>query len=237
MEPLLVALIVLLAITVQSLVGFGAALLGMPLLVGLLGIQVAAPLVALLAVTAELVLVLYYRRALSLQVVWQLVVAAALGIPLGVLALELVDEDIVLAVLGLVILLYALYALLQLRLPELRHPLWAWGAGFLAGILGGAYNTSGPPIIVYGNCRRWPPAQFIANLQGFFLPVSLFVAVGHGLGQNLTPLVWRYYLISLAPMGVGIVAGLLLARRVNPVLFRKLVLGLLLVLGASLLLS
>lgn len=237
MEALLVALVVLFAVMVQSLIGFGAALIGMPLLVGLLGIQVAAPFVALLAFTAEIVLVLYYRRALSLQVVWQLVAAAALGIPLGVLALKSMDEDIVLAVLGLVIVLYALYALLQLRLPELRHPLWAWGAGFLAGILGGAYNTSGPPVIVYGNCRRWPPAEFKANLQGFFLPVSLFVVLGHGLGQNLTPAVWRYYVMALLPMGMGIVVGLLLARRVDPVLFRKLALGLLVVLGASLLLS
>lgn len=235
MLTIAVVLAVFLAVFVQSLAGFGVALVGMPLLVALVGVRTASPLIALLGVTLEVFLLLYYRAHVDVRVVWRLVAAAAVGIPLGIWALNSVPEDIVLAVLGAVVLGYALYGLLNLRLPRLSHALWPWLLGFASGVLGGAYNTAGPPVIIYGNCRRWSPAEFKANLQGFFLPVSLFVAVGHALGGNLTIQVWQYYLLALAPTAVGIVAGLRLDRRVNAQTFRKLVLWLLVVLGASLL--
>ena len=44
----LVALIAFAAAFVQSVAGFGSALLGMPLLVAVVGIQIASPLVAML---------------------------------------------------------------------------------------------------------------------------------------------------------------------------------------------
>lgn len=235
MEMLLVVIVVFFAVVIQSLVGFGAALVGMPLLVEILGIQTAAPLVALLGVTAEAFLVFYFRQDLRLRVVWQLVAAAAIGIPLGVLALVQVNEAIVLTVLGLVVVTYALYGLLSLRLPALSHPLWAWAMGFLAGVLGGAYNISGPPVIIYGHCRKWPSSEFKGNLQGFFVAVSLFVVVGHLLGRNFTSSVWQSYFVSLLPAALGILVGLRLGRRVDQVLFSRLVLLLLLVLGGRLL--
>jgi uncharacterized membrane protein YfcA len=132
---------------------------------------------------------------------------------------------------------YALYALLKFKLPELRHPSWAYGTGLLAGMLGGAYNTSGPPVIIYGNCRRWQPAEFKSNLQGFFVVNSLFVFIGHALGGNLTPLVWRYYLWSLPVLAVGIILGTSMDRLFNPETFRKIVLWLLVVMGVRLILG
>lgn len=236
MLPLLVILAIFLAIFTQTVSGFGLALVSMSLLVPLLGVQVATPLVALVAVAAEAILVIRYRAALNLKVVWQLVLAAFAGIPLGVIALQRVDEQVVLTVLGAVLVFYAAYALLNLRLPELHHPAWAYGLGFIAGILGGAYNVSGPPVIVYGNCRRWLPAEFKGNLQGFFLAVSLFAVLGHFLAGNVIPEVWRYFLPALVGLALGILLGSLVDRRINPALFRRLVLVLLMVLGLRLIL-
>ena len=39
----------------------------------------------------------------------------------------------------------------------------------MAGILGGAYNTAGPPLVIFGTLRRWPAETFRANLQSYFL--------------------------------------------------------------------
>jgi len=232
-----VFLIIFLAIFTQSLTGFGLALVSMPLLTVILGIQTAAPLVALIGLVTELVLLIYFRQALNLQVVWRLALASVVGVPLGVLVLQRVDESLVLAFLGLVVAGYALYALMNFRLPAVQQVGWAYGAGFLAGILGGAYNTSGPPVIIYGHCRGWSPAAFKGNLQGFFLLNTVVILISHFLAANFTPLVWQYGLVALPAAALGIVAGLGLDKRINPLTFRKIVLVALLLLGVWLILD
>jgi uncharacterized membrane protein YfcA len=224
------------AVFTQSLAGFGVALIAMALLPGLVGIQTATPLVALVALTIEFFLLIRYRQALQFHAVWPIALASVVGIPLGVWALKGVEERLFLTVLGVVITGYALYALFQFKLPQLTHPAWAYVVGFLAGIIGGAYNTSGPPVIIYGNCRRWPPAEFKSNLQGFFLVNSAFVVLGHALNHNLTPQVWRYYLWSLPVLGLGILGGTSLDKFINQDIFRKVVLWLLVLMGLWLIL-
>jgi hypothetical protein len=236
MDIALFVLVVFFACFTQSLVGFGTAMVGMPLLVGLVGIRIASPLVAMLGLTVEVILVVRYRNKLDLRVVWKLIAAAIVGIPLGVMMLKRIDEDIVLTILGVVIVAYALYGLSKLRLPRLDGAAWPYLVGFASGVLGGAYNTSGPPVVIYGNCRRWTPSEFLGNLQSFFLAVDLVVVATHAASGNLSPDVWRAYALALIPLAVGLVAGSLLAGRVNQAVYGKLVLVMLIVLGLRLIL-
>ena len=223
LEVLFPFIAIFFAVFTQSLAGFGVALIAMSLLPGLVGIQIATPLVALIAVTIEFFLLIRYRQALQFKAVWPVALASVVGIPLGVWALKGVEERLFLIVLGVVIAGYALYALFQFKLPELSHPAWAYTVGFLAGI-------------IYGNCRRWPPAEFKSNLQGFFLINSAFVVLGHALGHNLTPQVWHYYFWSLPILGLGILGGTSLDKFINQVVFRKIVLWLLVLMGVWLIL-
>lgn len=223
------------AVFTQSLAGFGLGLVAMPLLSAMLGVRMAAPLVALVALTSTTTLLIRYRQSFNLRAVWRLWMSSLLGIPLGVSALRYVDEKVVLTLLGVVITIYALYALFKPALPEIKRPGWAYGFGFLGGLLSGAYNTSGPPVIIYGNCRRWRTAEFKSNLQGYFLLNSMIVTSTHALSHNVTSLVLKNYLLVLPVIGLGLCAGLSLDKYLNPVLFRKIVLGLLALLGIRLL--
>jgi hypothetical protein len=229
---LLVSLVIFLAVFTQSLTGFGSALVAMALLPALIGIRTATPLVALVGLTIEITLLLRYHAAFRLQSVWRLIVASLLGIPLGLLLLRRVDERLALMILGCVLVGYALYALLGRPLPSLKSNGWAYGTGFVAGMLGGAYNTSGPPVVIYGDAQRWPPAEFKSNLQGFFLVINVFVIAGHALSGNLTQRVWIGYLWVLPAIALGILLGTWLDGRINRAVFRKLVLFLLILMGA-----
>ena len=238
-EQFAVVGIIFLAVFIQSLSGFGSALVAMALLPVVIGIRVATPLVALVMITIEVFLLFRYRQALNIEAVWRIVAASFAGIPLGILFLSRLEESLVMSFLGVVIATYALYALLEtitnrVQLPELTHSAWAYGFGFLAGLLGGAYNTSGPPVIIYGNCRRWGTAEFKSNLQGFFVLSSLVIALGHAWNRNLTPEVWQHYFWSIPAMAVGILAGTSLDRIIHPDTFRRIVLVLLAILGLRL---
>jgi uncharacterized membrane protein YfcA len=237
MHPLSLFLVIFLAAFTQSLTGFGSALVAMAVLPEMLGIQVAAPLVALVCGTLEVLLLARYHPALRLKAVWRLAVAAVIGIPLGILAVGWLDEKIVMRALGLVLSGYGLYGLFNFRLPELRHPAWAYLAGFLAGLLGGAYNTNGPPVILYGNCRRWQPDEFKANLQGFFILSSVLVIASHAFSHHLVSVVWRHFWITLPGVVLGVLSGISLDKRLNPTTFRRLVLALLVIMGIRLVLT
>jgi hypothetical protein len=237
MNPILLALIVFLAVFTQSLTGFGSALVAMALLPALIGMRVATPLVAALAMTIEGILLLRYKDSLNLRAVWRLSAASLVGIPLGMIVLGRVDESLAMGILGWVIVSYAAYSFFELKPPELSRPVWAYTFGLLAGMLGGAYNTSGPPAVIYANARRWSQDEFKSNLQGFFLLNDVLILGGHVLSGNFTAQVFQNYLIALPAVGLGILAGVSLDRRINPQAFRKVVLGLLLVTGARLVIS
>lgn len=234
MEYVLVFIIVFLAIFTQTLSGFGLALVSMPLLLRVVDIQIAAPLVALVGVLAEIVLLIRYRHALSLQIVWRLLVSSLLAVPFGVLALSQVNEKLVLTILGVVVMAYGLYALSDWRLPAISHPRWAFAFGFVGGLFSGAYNTSGPPIIIYGSCRRWEPDEFKSNLQGFFLFNSVTVVVVHIFSGNMTTAVLQHYFVAVPAIILALLAGFALDKYLNPERFRQMVLVLLVILGFSL---
>lgn len=235
MEQIAVLIVLFLAVFIQSISGFGSALVAMAFLPAIIGLQSATPLVALVAITMEVILLLRYRRAVQIKAIGSVAAASVVGIPVGVIYLRQIDERITLTVLGLVLLGYALYSLANIRPPRLDHPAWGIGAGLIAGILGGAYNTSGPPVIIYGDCKRWQPQEFKGNLQGFFVVSSAVVAAAHWMGGTVKSQVWQLYLLSLPVIAIGIIAGTGLDQFLNQSVFRKIVLVLLLVMGVRLL--
>jgi uncharacterized membrane protein YfcA len=139
-----------------------------PLLTLVVGIQVATPVVGLTAGALTLLILAQNWRQVEMGVTWRLTLAAAFGIPLGVWGLKHLPDEWTTAALGFLLIGIGTYNLTQPSLLTLEGSRWTYLFGFLAGILGGAYNMAGPPMIVYGAMSRWPPAQFRATLQGFF---------------------------------------------------------------------
>jgi uncharacterized membrane protein YfcA len=236
MDQAVVAAVVLVASFTQGLTGFGAALVVMPLLSPVLGPRTAAPFMALVAAGLQVVLIARYHRAVNWGAVWRLSLPALLATPVGVYGLRVLDERLTLSVLAAVVIGYAVYGLAGPRLPGARHAAWPYAAGFAGGLLGGAYNTNGPPVVVYGHCRRWSPAEFKGTLTLFFTINGAGILASHAATGGFTPAVWEHFLWALPALAVGVVAGVALDRRVNAARFRTLVLVLLLLLGARLVL-
>jgi uncharacterized protein len=234
MDPLVLLLIVLFAAFTQSVAGFGLGLVAMPFIVEPLGVVPATSLIALVAFVTRIILIVVHREAVNLGVVRRLTLASLVALPIGVLFLQRLDSPLVLTLLGMVIAGYALYALLNLRLPEIAHPRWAYGVGFVAGLLSGAYNTGGPPVVMYATSRRWDPAEFKSNIHGFGLFNSLIVTGLHFYAQDYTPAVMHNFVLVLPVVLLGIGLGIYAARFINARLFRRMVLVMLVVVGLNL---
>lgn len=223
MNPVLLHVMVVLfvATLIRSAFGFGEALVAVPLLALRIPVTVAAPLAVLMSITVALAIIAQDWREIHVRSAAWLVLAAVCGIPLGLLLLVTVDERIVKALLAGVIVSFSTYCLLGRNLPRLKHDHRAWllGCGFLSGILGGAYGMNGPPLIVYGTLRRWPPQHFRATLQGYFLPASLLGMIGYWFSGIWVADVTRYYLYCLPATVTAILLGRVINRRMSGALF------------------
>jgi len=211
--------VLFLATFVRSALGFGEALVAVPLLALVLPVQVAAPLAVLVSITVAAVVVVEDWRHVHLRSAGSLVIATLFGIPLGLLLLKTVPESIVKAILGALIVAFAVYSLTGRNGHELKNDRLAPLFGFSAGVLGGAYGMNGPPLVVYGVLRRWTPTQFRATLQGYFLIASIAGMLGYAIAGFWTRTVSRYYLLSLPLALVAIFIGNLAHRRMSSLRF------------------
>ena len=232
-----VAMVLFVASAIRSSLGFGEALVSVPLLALIMPVDVAAPLAVLVSITIALVAVLQDWRHIHLRSAGWLVLSTLAGIPLGLLLLKMVPEGIVKAILGVVIVVFSIYALLGRKQAGLESDSYSWLFGFVAGILGGAYGMNGPPLAIYGSLRGWSPKHFRATLQGYFLPASLIGMCGYGFAGLWTARVNRLYLWSLPAVLIAVFLGRAINHRLNAARFALFVHAGLIVIGAILLIQ
>jgi uncharacterized membrane protein YfcA len=218
----------------RGILGFGNALIAMPLMALVISVQIASPVVALANLTGILVILIGDWRSIDFKAAWRLILSSLIGIPIGLYFIKNANESLVRIILGLILALFGLYYLISPRLPYLRGEKTSYGFGLASGILGGAYNSNGPPIVVYGALRRWPPESFRATLQGVFLPTNLLVIVGHVLAGLTTPTVLKLYGFSLPFMVGATLLGIHLGKRIPKGQFNRSVYGFLVLMGVLL---
>jgi uncharacterized protein len=239
MEVFLAACIVFAASYVQGIVGFGSGMIAMALLPYIFELRFAVAVVSVLGLFLSSTLVYQHRHALDPKRYRPLLLGGLVGIPIGVLFLMGGDPRAVRSTLGVVIILYALGSLLPTRrilgiedqtdIPGGDR--WGYVAGLVGGALGGAFNTGGPPAVIYGSMRPWSHIEFAATLQIFFLLTSVIQLVAFTWTGMITIEILQVDAVLVPVTMIGGALGARVAHRLNRDLARKMVLGLLLVLG------
>jgi len=228
------------AAMVQGLSGFGFGMMAMGLLPLVFPVTEAVPVVALLGVLVSGTVLVAHRRSVRLGTVLPLVAGSLLGVPLGVWFLTGADPGVLRTTLGLVLVVFSLHGLLG-RVPATPpetggaarwHGALGAAAGVVGGALGGAFNVGGPPLIVYVTWRRMEPAVMKATLQCCFVLAScvqlaMFVRAGIVTHETVVTAA-----AGVPAIGAGLFLGLLASRRISRTAFRRVVLVLLLGLGA-----
>ena len=228
-----------LAAAVQSLAGFGFALVAIALLPFFLDLQLAIPLVLVMCLLNSVGLWIYYRASFSWKAIAPLVLSALVFIPVGLAGLHYVPEAAARKVLGSFIVLYVTYDILRLvfpvfAMPPLESSRWAYLFGAVSGFLTGAFTTGGPPLVMYANSKEWSPEEFKGNLPGVYVVALAFALTGHYFEGHLTPELWEIVLWSTPLFVAGMGVGILLSKKIDAVSFKRIVLSLLGVIGLKL---
>lgn len=229
-----VSLVMFLSTTVVRIAGFGGALVAMPLLVPLLGLQVASPLTNLIALPTFLFALVQQWREMTLADVWRMAIANILLAPLGIYLVYIIPEMWLFLSLGAVCMLYGLMRMANIQTIQHTNLNWAYFYGGISGLIGGAFNIGGPPAVLYADTRHWEPDRFRANMFSYFLVTSIFSIIGRYVaGQITVPVLWLWA-FSLPAVFFAILTGQFIANRINKRQFQQIVFVLLIVLGTRL---
>lgn len=107
--------------------------------------------------------------------------------------------------------------------------------GLLSGFFGGLAGVWGPPIVLYFLALEMPKREMVRAQGVSFLLGSLILVAAHLRSGLLLGPGGAFSLLMVAPGCIGMALGLLVQDRLNPALFRKTVLLVLLIAGLNLL--
>jgi uncharacterized protein len=233
---LLAPLIVAVAYTVFGMTGFGASIIMLPVLAQLMPLKQIVPMAALVDVVAAFTVNRHAHRDAHWGEVRRIVPAQLLGMGLGAYTLAQAPAQLLMGGLGLFVLLYALY---NIRKPELRGdwPAWAaWPVGFAGGVFSAMFGTGGPIYVIYLSRRCPQLAQMRATVAALIMistlsRVTLFALGGFYANASLLALAAWCMVFMLA----AVAFGMWLHSRVAVATVLRLIYGLLVVSGAGLL--
>lgn len=231
-EFVVVAVAVFAASFVQIIAGFGFALLCMPIMTIAIPVEQAVIISTLMGVFAVTWQAWYMRGDREPRLVRRLSLSAFLGMPLGLVVLHVFDDQTLRLILGVAVLVAT--ALLVRRVDLVSAPpALDYGAGFLSGVLNTSLSTNGPPLVFALQARHLQPDQFRATINMVFAVSNVVTIVLFLVDGKITLEGLEAAGIALPAWALGQFAGFPLRSKVHGEGFRRLVLVLLFVAGAS----
>lgn len=227
-----VALVVLATACTQAVVGFGFALLTVPIMMQIVGLQRAVILASLIGTANN---VFQYRDLKHNQdkpQVKRFLLASCVGAPFGLIAFIYANQQVLKILLGIGVL-FGVLLLARGRDLTHAHISLDWSMGVISGFLLTSTSTNGPPLVFAMQARKSDPQVFRSTLNMVFLVSGVYgLVLFAAFGEIALSDVW-IALALLPSMIVGVYVGRFIRNRVDHDRFRLLVLVLLAVAGLS----
>ncbi len=239
MELLLLAGVVALGFTVETALGFGATLVAVSLGSGFLPLELILPAFVPVNMALSLLIVARHRGQVALRfLLGRLLPFMVLGLPLGFVAFSALPELVLRRIFGAFLLALIGVDVWQLVRPAARQgPLPRAAEALLllvGGAIHGAFGTGGPIAVYVSKQALAEKGSFRATLSALWLLLNTLVVAGYAVRGLLGADSAARSLSLLPALGLGLILGELIHRRVNTELFRRLVLGMLFVVALSL---
>ncbi|MFZ5754982.1 MAG: sulfite exporter TauE/SafE family protein [Bacillota bacterium] len=170
--------IVLFAAALQSITGFGFALLSVPMLLMVYDAKTAVGLNVIISFFSLVLLTLKVRESVVRPVVKNLFYGAAFGIPLGIYIFFHSDTHVLKIFISAVTIILSLILVGGIRLGRESNHWIERMVGSASGFLTGCIGMPGPPIILFLNNHGLPKDQFRATTAAYFVlvyPVSFIL--------------------------------------------------------------
>ena len=234
-----VALVIFSAFVVRGMSGFGAGMIAVPLLAFAIPLQLAVPLCSLLVFVLFVILLIRDHGQVVWRELWLLLPPTIIGAVIGLWLFAVLDNRVLVIMLGGFLVLYALYMLTVsiLGLPQLRcSSRWAWPAGFFGSFFDTLFGGGGGTLVViYVNARGVTRAGFRATVAALWFFEMITRIGGYAWSGFYSSTVLLLFLMLLPLMWAGTVVGERLGNKVDSETFARVLAVMLLASGLSLL--
>lgn len=218
--------------------GFGAGFgsLAVPLMALAVTVPQAAAILMPVLLLMDVMGLAAFRAHFDIKLLRFLVPLGLVGTVIGTLLFKLLDTHVVAGIVGVFTLLFLAQRLLFPPKPDSPHPPKWLGAilTVTSGFTSFVAHAGGPPISAYVIPMRLPPLVFAATMSFFFFVVNLskwgpYAWLGLLDARNMAT---SLALLPFAP--IGVLVGVRLAHRIDPILFYRLVYAGMLLTGCKL---
>lgn len=223
MTLVLAMLCVFVATLCQTTVGFGFALIFVPLTLLFSDVKETIAVSLLLGPLTSLPTALELWSHARWRVVAGLVAGSFVGVPAGT-ALFVLASPTTLRVLVACLILFSVVAMLRgLSLPKTKSVLApALAVGAISGVLRSATSMGGPPVALYLLGLRYPTAAFVGTNSTYFLLGSVASIAGLLAAGRITGSVLELIAVSIPALVIGVWSGRRLRARFSERVFRAL---------------
>ena len=222
---------------VNGLAGFGTALFSLGWLLQVMPPQQAVAIALVCSLVTGVPGVWQVRHSIDRRRLALFILPAFAGIPIGTVLLSLIDTRLLSLIVGGMLLLYGGYFAFRRTLPAIEGnwTLVEAGIGFVGGVLGAMAGLSGALPSMWLALRPWPKAVQRGIMQPFSMVILLVATVLLALEGVFTSQVLYNLALVLPASMFGAVIGLMLFRRMPDALYPRVLIGLMLISGGTLL--
>jgi uncharacterized protein len=221
---------------VNGLSGTGYGLVALGFWLHAMSPVTAAPLAALCSVVGHVQSLPHIWRGVIWSRLWPFLVGGLIGVPIGTALLDHIQLEPLKLGVGLFLILYCAWTGLMRRPPVVYGGgrLADSVAGFGGGLMGGMASLSGPIPTMWVQLRGWTMLAQRGVNQPFNMTILAFALVSAAVAGFLdrTFLIWAGITVPATLIGARL--GLLLYGRIDDTQFRRIVLVLLGLSGATL---
>jgi len=240
-ELALAAAMVFAAFTVRGMSGFGAGMVGIPLLAFVMPVHTAVPMFSILVLTLFVIISIRDWKVVVHEELRRLLLPTLLGVAVGIVLLQQLDNRMLLKLLGGLLIAYATYATAVriFGLPQLNcSARWAFPVGFVGAVIDTVFSGGGGTLVViYLHMRGVERQPFRATVAVVWLVEMVARMIGYGAAGYYTVGTLVLCLILLPMMWAGTYAGEKIGNRISQETFTKVLSALLALTGVMLLLK
>ncbi len=241
MDPIYIFIIVggIAAGFVQGLSGFAFGMTAMSFWAWGMDPVIAASLSVFGALTGQIIAAFTVKRGFDWRMLLPFFAGGAIGIPIGVLLLPLLNMDMFKAMLGGILIIWCPSMLFVSRFPRLKPqgPVADGVIGLLGGVMSGFGGFSGIIPTLWCTLQGMAKDKQRVIIQNFNLGALIFTMLAYLYKGIITVSMLPYFAVLVPAMLIPSLLGARLYHRISDLAFRRLVLSLLTLSGIALLSS